>query len=88
MWIGSTKASAGTNQADSAASHGLNAKLAQAMARALFEKGVYVSGFFFPVVPKGQARIRTQMSAALTKADLDAALDSFEEAGRECGVLK
>ena len=63
------------------------AQLAQDMAARLFDKGVYVSGFFFPVVPKGQARIRTQLSAALTKLDLDAALIAFAEAGRECGVL-
>jgi len=63
------------------------AQLAQDMASRLFDKGVYVSGFFYPVVPKGQARIRTQLSAALTKEDLDMALDAFAEAGRECGVL-
>ncbi len=63
------------------------APLAQAMAAALDTRGVYVSGFFFPVVPKGQARIRTQMNAALTRADLDVALDAFEDAGRETGVL-
>ena len=63
------------------------AKLAQAMAAKLFEEGVYVSGFFFPVVPRGQARIRTQMNAALTRADLDRALDAFEKAGKATGVL-
>lgn len=63
------------------------AQLAQAMAARLFDKGVYVSGFFFPVVPKGQARIRTQMSAALTQEDLDIALGAFAEAGRETGAL-
>ncbi len=63
------------------------AQKAQDMAAALDRRGVYVSGFFFPVVPKGAARIRTQMNAALTKADLDMALDAFEEAGRETGVL-
>jgi len=63
------------------------AQLAQDMASRLFEKGVYVSGFFYPVVPKGQARIRTQLSAALTREDLDVALSAFAEAGRECGVL-
>lgn len=63
------------------------AKLAQQLASRLFEKGVYVSGFFFPVVPKGTARIRTQMNAALTTADLDRALQAFEMAGRETGVL-
>jgi len=64
-----------------------DAQLAQDMATKLYEKGVYVSGFFFPVVPKGQARIRTQLSAALTEDDLDFALDAFAAAGRECGVL-
>ncbi|MCJ7874301.1 glycine C-acetyltransferase [Marinovum sp. 2_MG-2023] len=64
------------------------AKLAQEMAAKLFDEGVYVSGFFFPVVPKGQARIRTQMNAALTQDDLDQALAAFERAGRAVGVLK
>ena len=63
------------------------AKLAQDVASDLYEKGVYVSGFFFPVVPKGAARIRTQMSADLTRGDLDTALAAFEEVGRERGVL-
>lgn len=63
------------------------AKLAQSMAAALFEEGVYVSGFFFPVVPRGQARIRTQMNAALTKGDLDRALEAFGKAGKATGVL-
>lgn len=65
-----------------------DAKLAQAMAARLDELGVFVAGFFFPVVPKGQARIRTQMSAALTKEDLDTALNAFAIAGRELGVIK
>ncbi|MBY6163582.1 glycine C-acetyltransferase [Mameliella alba] len=64
------------------------AKLAQQMAARLFELGVYVSGFFFPVVPRGQARIRTQMSAALTRDDLDKALAAFATAGRELGVIR
>jgi len=64
------------------------AQLAQDLANELFELGVYVSGFFFPVVPKGQARIRTQMSAALTRADLDKALAAFELAGRKTGILR
>ncbi|MEP1576728.1 glycine C-acetyltransferase [Roseibium album] len=63
------------------------AKLAQAMAAALFEEGVYVSGFFFPVVPRGRARIRTQMNAALTRIDLDRALEAFAKAGKATGVL-
>lgn len=63
------------------------AQLAQDMAARLFEEGVYVSGFFFPVVPRGQARIRTQMNAALTRDELDRALVAFETAGKACGVL-
>ena len=64
------------------------AHLAQDMAARLFDEGVYVSGFFFPVVPRGQARIRTQMNASLTKDDLDLALLAFETAGKAVGVLK
>jgi len=64
-----------------------DARKAQAMAQRLYELGVYVSGFFFPVVPKGRARIRTQMNAALTRADLDEALAAFRQAGRDTGVL-
>ena len=64
------------------------AQLAQDMAARLFEEGVYVSGFFYPVVPKGQARIRTQMNAALTRDDLDRALDAFGTVGRALGVVR
>ena len=64
------------------------APLAQDMAAKLFEEGVYVSGFFFPVVPRGQARIRTQMNAALTREQLDRALKAFEVAGKACGVIE
>lgn len=63
------------------------ATLAQDMASRLFEEGVYVSGFFFPVVPRGQARIRTQMNAALTRDELDRALTAFGKVGREIGVI-
>ncbi|MEM1074314.1 MAG: glycine C-acetyltransferase [Pseudomonadota bacterium] len=63
------------------------AQLAQDMAAKLFEEGVFVSGFFYPVVPHGAARIRTQMSAALTENDLDRALEAFEAAGRAVGVI-
>ncbi|MBK4217497.1 glycine C-acetyltransferase [Paracoccus caeni] len=63
------------------------ARLAQDMATRLFDEGVYVSGFFFPVVPHGQARIRTQMNAALTTEDLDRALAAFGKVGRELGVI-
>jgi glycine C-acetyltransferase len=65
-----------------------DAKLAQAMAADLNQRGVHVAPFFFPVVPKGQARIRTQMNAALTRADLDFALDAFTSAGIATGILK
>ncbi len=65
-----------------------DAALASRMADALLERGVYVIGFSFPVVPKGQARIRTQMSAALTRAQLEHALTAFSEVGRELGVLR
>ena len=64
-----------------------DARRAQDMARALDERGVYVAGFFFPVVPKGRARIRTQMSAALTETDVDFAIDAFADAGRALGVI-
>jgi len=63
------------------------ARAAQDMAARLGELGVYVAGFFFPVVPKGQARIRTQMNATLTRDDLDRAAAAFAQAGRETGVL-
>jgi len=64
------------------------AELAQQMAARLFELGVYVSGFFFPVVPHGTARIRTQMNASLTQDDLDQALEAFGQAGRELGIVQ
>jgi len=65
-----------------------DAPLAQQFAAKLLDEGVYVIGFFFPVVPKGQARIRTQMSAAHTKEDLDLAVAAFAKVGRELGVIK
>lgn len=65
-----------------------DAALAGRMANRLLELGVYVIGFSFPVVPKGQARIRTQMSAALTRDQLDRALEAFTTAGRELGVIR
>jgi len=64
-----------------------DAPKAQAFARALDAKGVMVSAFFYPVVPHGRARIRTQMNARLTPQDLDFALAAFAEAGRETGVI-
>lgn len=63
------------------------AELAQRLAAALDERGVYVAGFFYPVVPKGQARIRTQMSAALTEADVEFAIDAFADAGKAVGLI-
>ncbi len=63
------------------------ARLAQDLARTLDERGVYVAGFFFPVVPKGQARIRTQMSAALTADDVNAAVAAFADAGRALRIV-
>jgi glycine C-acetyltransferase len=63
------------------------APLAQRFAARLLDEGVYVIGFFFPVVPKGQARIRTQMSAAHTREQLDRAIDAFIRVGRELEVI-
>ncbi|WP_058835340.1 glycine C-acetyltransferase [Luteimonas abyssi] len=65
-----------------------DAPLAQRFAERLLEEGIYAIGFFFPVVPKDQARIRTQMSAAHTRAHLDQAIDAFTRIGHELGVLK
>lgn len=65
-----------------------DAKLAQDMAAKLLEEGIYVIGFFYPVVAKGQARIRVQLSAAHTKEHLDKAISSFTKVGKELGVLK
>ena len=64
-----------------------DARLAQLMARDLYDEGVYVVGFFFPVVPKGQARIRTQLSAAHERHHLDAAIEAFVKVGRKHAVL-
>jgi len=65
-----------------------DAVLAQTLAARLLDLGIYVVGFFFPVVPKGQARIRVQVSAAHTVEQLDAAVAAFAQAGRELGLLK
>ena len=64
-----------------------DAPKAQAMASALLEEGIYVTGFFYPVVPQGQARIRTQMSAAHTREHLDRAIDAFTRIGKRLGVI-
>ena len=64
-----------------------DAPLAQKFAARLLEEGIYAIGFFFPVVPQGQARIRTQISAAHTRAQLDQAIDAFTRIGRGLGVV-
>jgi len=64
-----------------------DAKLAQDFARGLFDEGVYAIGFFFPVVPKGQARIRTQLSAAHEKHHLDTAIAAFKKVGEKLQIL-
>ena len=64
-----------------------DAKLSQVMADKLLEKGIYVIGFFYPVVPQGKARIRVQLSAAHTKEHLDTAINAFVEIGKELGVI-
>ena len=64
-----------------------DAKLATEMADRLLQRGIYVIGFSFPVVPEGQARIRTQMSAGLTRPHLDEAVEAFTAVGRELGVI-
>ncbi len=64
-----------------------SARLAQDMAAMLFDEGVYVTGFFYPVVPRDKARIRTQMSAALTDSDVDEAVEAFVRVGRKMGIV-
>jgi glycine C-acetyltransferase len=64
-----------------------DARLSQLMANRLLEEGIYVIGFFYPVVPQGAARIRVQLSAAHTRAHLDHALAAFEKVARELGVI-
>ena len=64
-----------------------DAKLAQDMASMLMEEGIYVIGFFYPVVPKGKARIRTQMSAAHTPEQIDRAVAAFTKVGKKLGVI-
>jgi glycine C-acetyltransferase len=65
-----------------------DAVVSQKMAEKLLEKGIYVIGFYYPVVPKGQARIRVQISAAHTRAHLDHAIEAFIEVGKELGVIQ
>ena len=64
-----------------------DAKLSQTFAEKLLSKGIYVIGFYFPVVPQGQARIRVQLSAAHTRAHLDKAIQAFTETGKELGII-
>jgi glycine C-acetyltransferase len=64
-----------------------DAPLAQKMAEKLMDEGIYVIGFFYPVVPKGKARIRVQLSAAHTREHLDKAIAAFEKVGKELGVI-
>lgn len=63
------------------------AAVAQDMSKALLEEGVYIKGLWFPVVPKGEARLRAQISAALTKNDIDRALDAFEKVGKKMNII-
>jgi glycine C-acetyltransferase len=63
-----------------------DANIAQKMSKKLLERGIYAIGFFFPVVPKGKARIRTQISAAHTKKDLDKAIEAFEQIYKELSL--
>jgi glycine C-acetyltransferase len=65
-----------------------DARLSQEFAASLLKVGIYVIGFYFPVVPKEQARIRVQLSAGHEKEHLDKAIKAFEKIGKELGVLK
>jgi len=65
-----------------------DAALSQKFANALLDEGIYVIGFFFPVVPKGQARIRVQLSAAHEIEHLDKAIAAFTKVGKSLGVIK
>jgi glycine C-acetyltransferase len=65
-----------------------DAKLAAEFAERALEKGIYVVAFSFPVVPKGQARIRTQMSAAHSREQLDRAIDAFIAVGKDMEIIK
>ena len=65
-----------------------DAKLSQDFAARLLDEGTYVTGFYYPVVPKDQARIRAQVSAGHTEQELDRCVDAFVKVGRELGVLR
>jgi glycine C-acetyltransferase len=64
-----------------------DAQLSQLMARDLYAEGIFVVGFFFPVVPRGQSRIRVQISAAHTPGDIEKAVAAFAKVGRKHGVI-
>jgi len=64
------------------------AAVAQEMSRELLKAGVYIKGLWFPVVPKGEARLRAQISAALRKRDIDRALAAFEKVGKKMNVIE
>ena len=63
------------------------ASVAQEMSKAMLKAGVYVKGLWFPVVPKGEARLRVQISAALSKKEIDRALDAFETVGKKRNII-
>ena len=65
-----------------------DAPLSQKYANRLLEEGIYVTGFYYPVVPKGEARIRVQLSAAHTREQLDKCIAAFVKVGKELGVIK
>ena len=65
-----------------------DAKLSQDFAAEMQKEGIYVTGFYYPVVPKGQARIRVQLSAAHNRKQLDRAIDAFIKVGRKLNVIK
>lgn len=65
-----------------------DAKISQIMADELLKRGIYVIGFFYPVVPKGKARIRVQLSAAHSKEQIDKAIEAFTEVGKQLEIIK
>ena len=65
-----------------------DAKLSQDFAKRMLDEGIYVTGFYYPVVPQGQARIRVQLSAAHQREELDACVEAFIKVGKELGVIK
>ena len=65
-----------------------DARLSQDFAAKLLDEGIYVTGFYYPVVPKGQARIRVQVSAGHEREHLDRCVEAFVKVGKELGVIK